>query len=98
MEALKAEEPLTLFASTDGAVAKLPEGTLDSLLKPENKAELITALRCHVVPGKLMAADIVKARHVATLQGAGSYVRSRDDGVFLAEAKFVKTHIAVSKP
>jgi len=60
VDALKAEGPLTVFAPTNAAFAKLPAGTLDSLLLPENKAQLVSILTYHVVAGKVMAADVVK--------------------------------------
>src|SRR6187401_740276 len=57
---LKGEGPFTVFAPTDEAFAKLPAGTVENLLKPENKAMLRRVLTYHVVPGKVMAADVVK--------------------------------------
>jgi transforming growth factor-beta-induced protein len=96
VETLKGKGPLTVFAPTDAAFAKLPNGTLASLLKPENKARLTAILTYHVVAGKLMAADVVKARQLATLQGAGLAVRSGDDGVLVDGAKVVTTNIAAS--
>ena len=71
VETLKGTGPFTVFAPTDDAFAKLPEGTVENLLKPENKDTLVSILTYHVVPGKVMSADIVgKALHVTTVQGA----------------------------
>ncbi len=60
VETLKGKGPFTVFAPTDAAFAKLPAGTLDNLLKPENKAQLTKVLTYHVVPGSVKAADVVK--------------------------------------
>ena len=62
VETLKGAGPFTVFAPTDAAFAKLPAGTLDTLLKPESKAKLQGILTYHVVPGKVMAADVVKLK------------------------------------
>jgi uncharacterized surface protein with fasciclin (FAS1) repeats len=61
VETLKGAGPFTVFAPTDEAFAKLPKGTVEELLKPENKAKLTAILTYHVVPGKVMAADVVRA-------------------------------------
>ena len=60
VDTLKGPGPFTVFAPTDAAFAKLPAGTVENLLKPENKAQLTATLTYHVVPGKVMAADVVK--------------------------------------
>ena len=60
VDTLKGDGPFTVLAPTDAAFAKLPEGTVESLLKPENKAKLIAVLTYHVIPAKAMAADVVK--------------------------------------
>ena len=64
VETLKGKGPFTVFAPTDEAFAKLPKGTVESLLKPENKAKLQAILTYHVVPGKVMAADVVKLQEL----------------------------------
>ena len=69
VETLKGEGPFTVFAPTDEAFAKLPAGTLEDLLKPENKDQLVAILTYHVVPGKVMAADVVKLRSAKTVNG-----------------------------
>ncbi len=71
VKTLKGKGPFTVFAPTDAAFAKLPAGTLESLLKPENKSKLAAILTCHVLPGKVMASDIAgKSLKVATVQGS----------------------------
>ncbi len=70
VDTLKGEGPFTVFAPTDEAFAKLPAGTVEDLLKPENKEKLVAILTYHVVPGKVMAADIAgKEMEVASVQG-----------------------------
>jgi uncharacterized surface protein with fasciclin (FAS1) repeats len=69
IEALKGDGPFTVFAPTDAAFAKLPEGTVASLLKPENKAKLTDILTYHVVPGRLNANQLAAAASADTLQG-----------------------------
>jgi uncharacterized surface protein with fasciclin (FAS1) repeats len=70
VDALQADGPFTVFAPTDAAFAALPDGTLEMLLKPENKAQLQAVLLYHVVPGKVMAADLKGTVNAETLQGA----------------------------
>src|SRR5690606_6661556 len=69
VDTLKGPGPFTVFAPTDAAFAKLPAGTVDSLLKPENKSKLTAILTYHVVPGKVMAADVVKLKEAKTANG-----------------------------
>ena len=78
VDTLKGPGPFTVFAPTDAAFAKLPAGTVDTLLKPENKAKLTAILTYHVVPGKVMAADVVKLTEAKTVEEASSIARSRD--------------------
>ena len=88
--------PFTVFAPTDEAFAKLPAGTLESLLKPENKTRLQRILTSHVVSGKVMAADVVKIKSAKAVSGATLAVASRDGGVTIDGAKVVKTDIAAT--
>ena len=82
VDALKGEGPFTVFAPTDEAFAALPEGTLEELLKPENKDQLIEILTYHVVPGKIMSSDIMmQPTEVETLQGTTVTVTGLDSGV-----------------
>ena len=94
-EALSGEGPFTIFAPNDAAFAKLPDGTLGTLLKPENKEKLQAILKLHVVSGKVMAAD-VKSGKVPTLNGESIDVEASADGVTVNGAKVIKTDIAGS--
>jgi uncharacterized surface protein with fasciclin (FAS1) repeats len=86
----------TVFAPTDEAFAKLPAGTLDMLLKPENKAKLAAILTYHVVPGTVKAADVVKLTNAGTVQGQRVDILAKDGTVTVDGAKVVKTDIACS--
>ena len=90
VETLKGEGPFTVFAPTDEAFAKLPAGTLEALLK--DKQRLAAILTYHVVPGRVMAADVVKMTAAKTVQG-GSLAIGADKGVTVDGAKVVKTDI-----
>ena len=70
IETLKGEGPFTVFAPTDAAFAALPAGTVEDLLKPENKDKLVAILTYHVVPGKVMSTDLVEGMKAATVNGA----------------------------
>jgi uncharacterized surface protein with fasciclin (FAS1) repeats len=96
VETLKGKGPFTVFAPTDEAFAKLPAGTLDSLLKPENKAKLTSILTYHVVPGKVMAADVVKLKEAKTVNG--QMVKITVDGakVKVNDANVIKTDVGAS--
>ncbi|MEO0414287.1 MAG: fasciclin domain-containing protein [Verrucomicrobiota bacterium] len=95
VETLKGDGPFTVFAPTNAAFEKLPEGTVEDLLKPENKEKLVGILTYHVVGAKVMAAD-VKAGKVETVNGAKAKIAVGDDGVTIDKAKVVKTDIAAS--
>jgi len=95
VDTLKAEGPYTVFAPTDEAFAKLPEGTVASLLKPENKQKLTQILTYHVIPAKVMAKD-VKAGQVKTVNGKEVKVSITDHGVSINQAKVIKTDIGAS--
>ncbi len=98
VDALKGKGPLTVFAPTDAAFEKLEKakpGTIAMLLKPENKKTLIAILTYHVVPSKVMAADVMKLKNgtkVKTLNGK-TIVVSNKDGVKVDSSKVVKTDI-----
>lgn len=96
VDTLKGAGPFTVFAPTDEAFAKLPAGTVESLLKPENKEKLVAVLTYHVVPGKVMAADVVKLTEAATVQGSKAKVKVVDGAVMIDGAKVVKTDIVTS--
>ena len=96
VETLKGEGPFTVFAPTDEAFAKLPAGTVEDLLKPENKEQLVAVLTYHVVPGKIMSGDIAgKTANVETVQG-GKLAVDATDGVKVDEAKVVSADIEAS--
>ena len=93
---LKGEGPFTVFAPTDAAFEKLPAGTVDMLLKPENKDQLIAVLTYHVVPGSVMAADVVKLSGATTVNGADVAIAVVDGSVRIDNATVVKTDINAS--
>lgn len=96
VETLKGRGPFTVFAPTDKAFAKLPKGTVENLLKPENKAELAKILTYHVVPAKIMAADIKgKNTSVKSVEG-GELMVDATMGVKINDAKVVTADVAAS--
>lgn len=96
IETLKSAGPFTVFAPTDEAFAKLPAGTLESLLKPENKEQLVAILTYHVVPGKVLAADVVKLQSAKTVNGKEVSIKAGENGVAIDNANVVKTDIDTS--
>ncbi len=97
VETLKGDGPFTVFAPTDEAFAKLPAGTVEDLLKPENKDKLISILTYHVVPGKVMSSDIAgKSAEVATVQGDTLAIDAMKGGVSVDEAKVVQADVEAS--
>ncbi|HXG35198.1 MAG TPA: fasciclin domain-containing protein [Bryobacteraceae bacterium] len=96
VDALKGPGPYTVFAPTDEAFAKLPAGTLEDLLKPENKEKLRGVLTYHVVSGKVMSSQVVKLRSAKTLNGQSVSIRTRDGKVFVDNATVVKPDIETS--
>jgi uncharacterized surface protein with fasciclin (FAS1) repeats len=96
VETLKGKGPFTVFAPTDDAFKKLPPGTLDDLLKPENKAKLAAILTYHVVPGKVMAKDVVKMKSAKTVNGQSLTISMKDKDVMVDSAKVTKTDIGCS--
>lgn len=97
IEALTGQGPFTVFAPTDEAFAKLPAGTVESLLKPENKEKLKAILLYHVVPGKVTAKQVIKlnGRTVKTVEG-GSIKVSTTHGVKVDDARVTKTDVQAS--
>lgn len=93
---LKGPGPFTVFAPTDAAFAKLPAGTVEDLLKPENKAKLQAILTYHVVPGQLMAKDVVKLSMAKTVNGQALTVKTSGKSVMVDGANVVKTDIGCS--
>ncbi|MEM7312238.1 MAG: fasciclin domain-containing protein [Planctomycetota bacterium] len=96
VETLKGDGPFTVFAPTDEAFAKLPAGTIDSLLKPENKGKLTSILTYHVVPGKVLAKDVVKLSSAKTVEGSSVQIAADSSGVRVDDAKVVTTDIECS--
>ena len=95
VETLQGKGPFTVFAPTDEAFAKLPAGTLEDLLKPENKAKLAAILAYHVVPGKVMAAD-VKTMKAKTVNGQELSIKVKDGTVTVDNAGVVKTDVVAA--
>jgi uncharacterized surface protein with fasciclin (FAS1) repeats len=95
-ETLKGEGPFTVFAPTDAAFAMLPPGTLEELLRPENKAKLQGILGYHVVPGKVMAADVTKLTSAKTVNGQSLAIATHNGAVMVDNAKVIKTDVAAT--
>lgn len=94
--ALTGEDALTVFAPTDAAFAKLPAGTVESLLKPENKGKLADILKYHVVAGRVYSSAAVAAKSAKTLQGSAIKISVSDKGAMVNESKLVATDIDAS--
>jgi uncharacterized surface protein with fasciclin (FAS1) repeats len=92
IEALKSKGPFTVFAPTDEAFAKLPKGTVESLLKPENKAKLAAILKYHVVSGKVTSGEVVKLEAAKTLQGSEVKIDA-SNGVKINDATVTKADV-----
>ncbi len=88
VETLKGDGPFTVFAPTDEAFAKLPAGTVENLLKPENKDQLIAILTYHVVPGKIMSSDLLSTGNATTVNGQAAPI-----GLTIAGANVVQADI-----
>jgi transforming growth factor-beta-induced protein len=95
-ETLQGEGPFTVFAPTDEAFAKLPKVTVEELLKPENKAKLVAILTYHVIPGEVMAEDVVKLKSTRTVQGQNLAIKVADGKVMVDKAQVVQTDILAS--
>ncbi|MBZ0123756.1 MAG: fasciclin domain-containing protein [Roseovarius sp.] len=95
VDTLKGEGPFTVFAPTDDAFAALPDGTVEDLLKPENKDKLTAILTYHVVPGKVMSSDLSNNMMAATVQG-GEVTIMTDGGVRVDGASVVQADIEAS--
>lgn len=93
VDALSGDKALTVFAPTDDAFAKLPKGTVESLLKPENKDKLVAILTYHVVEGRVYSEDAVAAKSAKTLQGGSVAISVKDSGAYVNDAKIVATDI-----
>ena len=96
VDTLNGKGPFTVFAPTDAAFAKLPAGTLEMLLKPENKAKLAAILTYHVVPGSVKAADVVKLKYAGTVNGQRVDIKVDGAKVTVDGAAVTATDIACS--
>jgi len=96
VQTLTGTGPFTVFAPTDAAFAKLPAGTLENLLKPENKDKLRRILTYHVVPGRVVASDVVKLQSAETVSGDTITVEAQDGRVLVDGAQVTQTDILAS--
>ena len=97
VDTLKGDGPYTVFAPTDEAFAKLPAGTVEDLLKPENKDQLVAILTYHVVSGKVMSSDIAgKKTEAMTVQGSELTIDAMKGGVMVDEANVIQADIETS--
>ena len=96
VDTLKADGPYTVFAPTDEAFAKLPDGTVETLLLPENKDKLVEILTYHVVAGKVTAAEVVTLESAKTANGSDIAIRVVDETVFINDSRVVATDIGAS--
>lgn len=96
VDTLKGKGPFTVFAPTDAAFAKLPAGTVESLLKPENKAKLTAILTYHVVSGKVMAVDVTKLTEAKTVEGEKVSVKVDGGKVIINNATVSKADVVAS--
>ncbi len=96
VDVLKGEGPFTVLAPTDEAFAALPEGTVETLLKPENKEKLQAILTYHVIPGKVMSSQVVELESAKTVQGQSVTIEVKDGAVMIDGAKVVTADIEAS--
>jgi uncharacterized surface protein with fasciclin (FAS1) repeats len=96
VETLKGTGPFTVFAPTNEAFNALPAGTLESLLKPENKQQLVDILTYHVVSGKVMSTDLKDGMKAKTVQGSEVKIGVSKEGVTVNEAKVIKADVGAS--
>ncbi len=93
VEALSGKAPLTVFAPTDAAFAKLPAGTVENLLKPENKEKLASILKLHVVSGRMLAKDVLDAKELSTLNGKSLKIAMSGDAATIGGATIAATDV-----
>jgi uncharacterized surface protein with fasciclin (FAS1) repeats len=96
VDTLKSDGPFTVFAPTDAAFAKLPDGTVEMLLLPENKDKLVAILTYHVVAGKVMAADVVTLTSAKTVNGEDVAIRVDNGTVFINDAQVIGADVEAS--
>ena len=95
-ETLRGDGPFTVFAPTDEAFAALPEGTVENLLKPENKDQLVAILTYHVVPGKVTSVDVVKVKEAKSVNGKGIPIAVNDGKVKVDNATVITPDVMAS--
>ena len=96
VETLEGKGPFTVFAPTNSAFGKLPAGTVDSLVKPENKATLTKILTYHVVPGKLEASSLTDGKKLKTVEGEELTVKHADGKIWIIDAKGDSSMVSIS--
>jgi uncharacterized surface protein with fasciclin (FAS1) repeats len=96
VDTLKGKGPFTVFAPTDEAFAKLPAGTVEDLLRPENKEKLVAILTYHVVPGRDLASQVTKMSSAKTVNGQSLTISVNGGTVMVDNAKVIKTDILCS--
>lgn len=96
VDTLKGDGPFTVFAPTDAAFAKLPEGTVETLLKPENRGQLVAILTYHVVPGKVSSAQVIKLNSATTVNGQQVTIKVEDGSVRIDNATVTAVDVAAS--
>jgi uncharacterized surface protein with fasciclin (FAS1) repeats len=96
VETLKSDGPFTVFAPTDAAFADLPDGTVENLLKPENRAQLTTVLAYHVVPGRVMSGDVATLANATTVEGGAIDISTPNGAVMVNDATVISADIEAS--
>ena len=96
VDTLKGDGPFTVFAPTDEAFAKLPGGTVEDLLEPENGDHLVAVLTYHVVPGNVSSAEVVELKSADTVNGKAVTIAADGSSVRINQARVVKTDIPAS--
>ena len=96
VDTLEGKGPFTVFAPTNAAFGKLPDGTVDNLVKPENKATLTKILTYHVVPGKLQASDLSDGKKLKTVEGEELMVKKANGKVMIVDAKGDTATVTIS--
>jgi uncharacterized surface protein with fasciclin (FAS1) repeats len=96
VDTLSSPGPFTVFAPTNAAFGKLPKGTVETLVKPENKATLTKILTYHVVPGKLSAADLTDGKKLTTVEGETLTVKNNGGGISIVDAKGGSSRVTIS--
>jgi uncharacterized surface protein with fasciclin (FAS1) repeats len=96
VETLEGKGPFTVFAPTNAAFGKLPAGTVDHLVKPENKATLTRILTYHVVPGRLAASDLADGKMLKTVEGEQLTVKHKDGRIWIIDAKGDTSMVSIS--